>query len=211
MTKDNTTTTEAKAETTATIPTQKDKSIFHSNPHDGTICLQIAREFCFELGRAYELIWRAGDYTDPTLSKYEAIIRDYKAAYYYVESWRTYMDLSYMQIERTGQITFADKLLRIAGTFPPHKQEMIGCLHTILLMTSDPKLRADSDEIIQSVAKTLCSEIARAASFAKAYAFAESIGLTTDQTNHFIDGATWAYEQICGEDAPWKIINKIVD
>ena len=209
MTKDNPApTTGAKAE--ASAPTIG-KPIYHSIPHDGTTCLQIAREFCFELGRAYELIWRAEDYIDPTLPKYDAAVRDYKAAYYYVESWRAYMDLSYMQIERPSQITFADKLLRIADTFPPHKQEMIGCLHTILLMTSDPKLRADSDETIQSVVKTLCSEIARAASFAKAYAFAESIGLTTDQTNHFIDGATWAYEQICGEDAPWKIINKIVD
>lgn len=209
MTQDNST-TDAKVDTTATIPTPKDKPIFHSLPHDGTICIQIAREFCFELGRAYELIWRAGDYTDPTLPRHEATIRDYTAAYYYVESWRAYMDLSYMQIDRPTQITFTDKLNRIRDTFPPHKQEMIGDLHTLLLMTSDPELRAKNRDSINRAVDYLLRDIARATYIAKAQSQADSIGRTDLETS-FMAGATWAYDQLCGEDAPWKIINKIVE
>lgn len=209
MTQDNPT-TEAKADTTAAIPTKKDNHIYHSNPHDGTICLQIAREFCFELGRAYELIWRAEDYIDPKLPKYDAAVRDYKAAYYYVESWRAYMDLSYMQIERPSQITFTDKLLRISDTFPPYKREMIAGLHTLLLMTSDPKLRANNRKTIDHTVDALLRDIARATYLAKAQSQANVIG-RTDLSNAYMAGATWAYDQLCGEDAPWKTINKIVD
>lgn len=209
MTQDNST-TDAKVDTTATIPTPKDKPIYHSLPHDGTICLQIAREFCFELGRAYELIWRAEDYIDPTLGKYDAAARDYKAAYYYVEFWRSYMDLSYQQIDRPHELSFADKLLRIRNTFPPHKQEMIGCLHTILLMTSDPELRVNNRSSINRAVDYLLRDIARATYIAKAQSQADAIG-RTDLKTSFMAGATWAYDQLFGEDAPWKIINKIVD